>query len=148
LREREFKLKRGWFKMFARELNGQLSIGDVGGLLLPPKGICPLRCQRSKHVWTESRTCPQRVTGIRPWHRTCPVLGLNPSYNMEARHVRCWDRICPVTDTITQFLGQISPAKNLVAAMKELTRHVWSRSWTCPIQVTRIRQWTHISSES
>jgi hypothetical protein len=34
------------------------------------------------------RTCPPNVFGTQTWHRSYPVLRLNPSYFWEAEHVR------------------------------------------------------------
>jgi hypothetical protein len=51
LRERGFELKRGWFKVYSSELSVQLSWGARVAFYSPPKGIYPLGCQRTGHVW-------------------------------------------------------------------------------------------------
>jgi hypothetical protein len=97
LRERGFELQRECFKVFTRVLSGQPSWGSMGAFYSPRPGVIfPLGV-------SETRTCLQRLIGTRPWCRTCPVLGPNPCYNLEAGHVRSRDRICPGLVTVTRF---------------------------------------------
>jgi hypothetical protein len=65
----------------------------------------------------------------------------------ETGYVRSRDRICLKMVIVTRLPGRISLAKDIADVIIEMTRHVRSRSQTCPVLLTRTQQRTQISPE-
>jgi hypothetical protein len=76
------------------------------------------------------------------------VFGLDPGSFEEAGHVRSRDQICLEMVAVTWLPGQISLSRDLATVKIEMIGHVWSRSWTCLVLLTRTQQWTRISPEN
>jgi hypothetical protein len=93
LREREFELKKLWFKGFSSQWRGQVS--GVGGdpLLYPHREYACLGCQRSGHVRSKGRTYPENLTGIRSGHQTSLE-------HQDLARVRLLGRTCSARDRI------------------------------------------------